>query len=115
MAYYGNDQLDSSHTLCQPNLLAGCSRCIIRNSSICCFLCSPDHFTSQTSHSELVILAATRISIIRKDNVMTDQAHNLITALDEFRRKHMKEKFGDAVLKNMGPRVVMRMPFSSGW
>ncbi|KAJ7732218.1 P-loop containing nucleoside triphosphate hydrolase protein [Mycena maculata] len=44
MVYFGNDKTFSDHKESQPRFNDGCPRCVVKSPTICCELCSPDHF-----------------------------------------------------------------------
>jgi hypothetical protein len=98
---------DSDHLDCQPDSPAGCSRCIIRQPSICCELCNPQLFEGFAQ----VDLKA-RPKRPRKRSPIKDYKPdacdlNLRDALHRFRQQETIKKFGHSGLKNSGPGLTM--------
>ncbi|PIL23292.1 transporter [Ganoderma sinense ZZ0214-1] len=111
-AYYENDRFASKHLECQPlDNDGGCPRCLILPSPVCCSLCSPAHPIFQLLPppplpQPQAPRASGKVPTTGK-YTMTDKDRQLRDELHQFRRTKMKELFGLAVLRNLGPGLVM--------
>ncbi|KAH9929411.1 P-loop containing nucleoside triphosphate hydrolase protein [Fomitopsis serialis] len=111
MAYYRNDQIGTC--LLEPDdppcLAEGCSRCATRAPMLCCILCSPDApcFAAVAPHECDAAPPQPRASRIKKDTTISPAGRDLRTALDTFRRERTINKYGRALLDNLGASVVL--------
>ncbi|KAJ6578605.1 hypothetical protein B0H10DRAFT_2343892, partial [Mycena sp. CBHHK59/15] len=73
-------QLASDHLECRRDLPDGCPRCNVRSPTVCCELCSPQHFTDfarvdiakpkqQPSHSRIADYQADRLDLALRDDL----------------------------------------------
>ncbi|KAH9929414.1 P-loop containing nucleoside triphosphate hydrolase protein [Fomitopsis serialis] len=106
MAYYRNDQIEPDDPPC---LAEGCSRCATRAPMLCCILCSPDApcFAAVAPHECDAAPPQPRASRIKKDTTISPAGRDLRTALDTFRRERTINKYGRALLDNLGASVVL--------
>jgi hypothetical protein len=97
----------SDHHECQPDIAAGCQRCIVSPSLICCEVCNP-HLFEGFAVVNLTLRPKSKHPRSRLQKVIAianDMA--LRDALHTFRRQRTIDKFGLAALKNQGPGIIM--------
>ncbi|THH18248.1 hypothetical protein EW146_g2695 [Bondarzewia mesenterica] len=116
MVYFENDKLESDHQNCRSDVPTGCARCSPPSidKQLCCSLCSPASFT----HLHFLESPTTRTcppqyppppSARRLDMKYkaTPIDMDLRGALHEFQKERMQAKYGAALLKNLGPAMIM--------
>ncbi|KAH7917502.1 P-loop containing nucleoside triphosphate hydrolase protein [Leucogyrophana mollusca] len=106
MVYFGNTQHASHHEQCDINSPTGCSRCVINTPTICCELCSPNHFKDFARVSIPKPTTAPSRSKI-KDYTAARSDMELRDALHDYRKTLCIQKFGPANFKNYGAGAVM--------
>ncbi|OJT09442.1 hypothetical protein TRAPUB_13660 [Trametes pubescens] len=106
-AYYENDRAVSDNDKCLPG--AGCTRCGLAPSAVCCSLCSPSHpaFSFLPSPTDISRPSAPRASHIETKYNMNATDIAFRRALHDFRRAETLKTFGRAHLNNMGTGMIM--------
>ncbi|KAK6984413.1 hypothetical protein R3P38DRAFT_2576035 [Favolaschia claudopus] len=106
MVFFGNDETVSTHVQCRPDLPAGCPRCVVSNSKICCELCSPDEFADFAQVD--IPKAKPQASRSRIPNYSTDASDMALrAALHSFRKSRTAEVFGPFHFRKHGAGGIM--------
>ena len=96
---------ESDHTLCDSSTEAGCTRCLITQSQICCDIHTPDFFTAYS----ILIPKPQRLppcSRVPKFE-MTSRDLALVNALEDWRENMTAHLYSAAYLHELGPGRVM--------
>lgn len=99
--------IDSDHLVCDPSTPTGCQRCIIRQPTICCELCNPEHFKDFARSDPRLRPKRLRNRSHIPDYKADQHDMSLRDALNEFREQETIKKFGKSRLKNSGPGLIM--------
>ncbi|KAJ7078050.1 P-loop containing nucleoside triphosphate hydrolase protein [Mycena belliarum] len=104
--YFGNDRTISDHLECQPRFAEGCPRCVIKPPTVCCELCSPEHFIDFARvHLPKPKQQPSRSRI--PDYVPDKDDYALRTDLHMFRKERTIELLGRASFRNHGAGSIM--------